>query len=566
MRSMLPHKTSVPPPKGDRANQDTHRDAFAPQIVHDVLAAPGRPLGRERREWFEPRFGHDFSRVRVHDDAQAARSADSVGAQAYAVGEHIVLGDTPSGNPREDRILAHELAHTIQQRNAGVPPGHLPIGSINSPGEDAARRATEAAMSGETRAILMPRGEAMLQRQPKPDAKPEAGKGDENATDGGAKKDDDDEPTPWLTLQGQGFLQFSQVYTVPAPPPWLLGGQLGANVQFHSGKTGFELGLFCQYGRVMKWNSQVTAGGDQYQAVVQPSWVVVNSGKWQVALFGQGGGGVTSSSDPMVAGKQFSLTTGSQVTYEIFSHDRFKLQGGASAAVGEQWSKGPGAGSYSGSDTWQISTGLQLSFDLIKRKKPPPPPENVTVPVPAPEQPKAEPGPPKKNDQDAGKKPDDAPKKDPGNVDKPANQPPASPPLPVDGRIFFTLDRPLERAPSDHDVLQRGLGDDLPALKTRTQSTLAADPNARVMFLGFASVDGPDAGYNCRLGLRRAQWLRQQIVAPAGQVAVDAGASSGSCASDQAGATSFGSTRAADTKSEDERRLDRYGIVHFFRP
>jgi hypothetical protein len=412
----------------------------------------------------------------------------------------------------------------------------------------------------------MPSGEAMLQRQPKPEAKPETGKGDPNAAEGGTKKDDDDDPTPWLTLQGQGFLQFSQVYTVPAPPPWLLGGQLGANFQFHAGKTGFELGLYGQYGRVMRWNSQVTAGGDQYQAVVQPSWVVVNSGKWQVALFGQGGGGVTSSSDKTVAGSQVSLTGGAQATYEIFSHDRFKLQGAASAAVGKQWSKTPADSSYSGSDTWQVSAGLQLSFDVVKRSKPSPPPENTTVPIPVPEQPKTEPDATKKGDPDSAKKPPEGPKKDPGNVDKPSNQPPAPPPLPVDGRIFFMLDRPLERAPADNDVLQRGLGNDLTALKTQVGSTLAADPNARVMFMGFASVDGPGPAYNCDLGLRRAKWLRQKIAASASQVGVDTSAASGSCASDQPGAVSFGATRAADTKSEDERQLDRYGVVHFFRP
>ncbi len=406
----------------------------------------------------------------------------------------------------------------------------------------------------------------MLQRQPKPDAKPETGKGDQNATDGGAKKDDNDDPTPWLTLQGQGFLQFSQVYTMPKPPPWLLGGQLGANFQFHAGKTGFELGLFGQYGRVMRWNSQVTAGGDQFQAVVQPSWVIVNSGKWQVALFGQGGAGTTLSSDKTVAGKQLSLTGGGQVTYEIFSHDRFKLQGAASAAGGAQWSKAPGDSSYSGSDTWQVAAGVQLSFDVVKRSKPPPPPENVTVPIPVPEEPKTDPDPAKKGDPDSTKKPADGPKKDPGNVDKPPGQPTAPPPLPVDGRIFFTVDRPLERAPADNDVLQRGLGTDVSALKTQVGSTLAADPNARVMFMGFASVDGPGPGYNCDLGLRRAKWLRQKIAASAGQVGIDANSAGGACAREEPGAISFGDKRAADTKSEDERQLDRYGVVHFFRP
>lgn len=65
----------------------------------------------------EQRFGHDFSRVRVHADAQAARSADEVQAQAYTVGQHIVFGaghfDPTSASGR--RLLAHELSHTLQQ-------------------------------------------------------------------------------------------------------------------------------------------------------------------------------------------------------------------------------------------------------------------------------------------------------------------------------------------------------------------------------------------------------------------------------------------------------------------
>ncbi len=570
MRTTLPHEAPSARPQNAPASRGVATKPCAPLGVHEVLATPGRPLAPEPRQRFESRFGHDFTQVRLHDDAQAAGSADRVGALAYAVGRHVVMGRTASEKTAagDDRILAHELAHTLQQRNAGAPPRNLPIGEIDSPGERAARDATDAALSGGGRTPAALSGGAVLQRQPKPDATPDqTTDNDQSGKDAGASKDDDDEPTPWLTLQGQGFAQFSQVYTTPKPPPWLLGGQLGANIQFHAGKKGFELGLFGQYGRVMRWDSHVMAGGDQFQAVVQPSWVIVNSGKWQVAIFGQGSGGATTSTDPMVAGKQFSLTGGGQVTYEIFSHDRFKLQGAASAAGGAQWSRAPSDSSYSPSGTWQVSAGVQLSFDAVKRSKPapPPPPENITVPIPDPEPAPKDPPKPKPDDPDSAKKAPDGPVKDSGDATKPAGQPPMPPPLPVDGRIFFLLDRPLPGAPAENNVLQSGLGDEVPATKQRVQSALAGDPKARVMFLGFASMDGPDAGYNCRLGLRRAQWLRTRMEAPAGQVALDAGAAAGACDTDQAGAVSFGSTRAADTKSEEERRLDRFGVVHFFR-
>ncbi|HEY9238566.1 MAG TPA: DUF4157 domain-containing protein, partial [Burkholderiaceae bacterium] len=64
---------------------------MVPRLVQDVLASPGRPLEPATRNWMEPRFGSDFSRVRVHDDGRAAESARAVGALAYAVGSHVVF-------------------------------------------------------------------------------------------------------------------------------------------------------------------------------------------------------------------------------------------------------------------------------------------------------------------------------------------------------------------------------------------------------------------------------------------------------------------------------------------
>jgi hypothetical protein len=91
----------------------------APPIVHDVLRSPGQPLDAATRAFMEPRFGHDFSRVRIHTDARAAESATAVGAKAYTVGNHLVFGlrqfspVTESGR----RLLGHELTHVIQQKS-----------------------------------------------------------------------------------------------------------------------------------------------------------------------------------------------------------------------------------------------------------------------------------------------------------------------------------------------------------------------------------------------------------------------------------------------------------------
>lgn len=91
----------------------------APPMVHDVVNSPGRPLDSAARTFFEPRFGHDFSNVRVHTDGQAAESAQAVGALAYTLGDHMVFGQGryQSGTSAGRELLAHELTHVLQQNN-----------------------------------------------------------------------------------------------------------------------------------------------------------------------------------------------------------------------------------------------------------------------------------------------------------------------------------------------------------------------------------------------------------------------------------------------------------------
>ena len=95
--------------------------AAVPASVDRAVASPGRPLEPALREDMERHFGHDFSRVRVHSDAEAGRSVQDVAAEAYTVGRDIVFGpgrlapETPQGR----RLMAHELTHVVQQ--AGGP-------------------------------------------------------------------------------------------------------------------------------------------------------------------------------------------------------------------------------------------------------------------------------------------------------------------------------------------------------------------------------------------------------------------------------------------------------------
>jgi len=85
----------------------------------------GQPLDDTTRSFMESRFHHDFSQVRVHTNSLAEKSAEGLDANAYAVGNHIVFGagryrpQTTGGN----RLLAHELAHVVQQRQGGAMPG-----------------------------------------------------------------------------------------------------------------------------------------------------------------------------------------------------------------------------------------------------------------------------------------------------------------------------------------------------------------------------------------------------------------------------------------------------------
>jgi hypothetical protein len=83
---------------------------------HGTVESPGVPLDADTRRFFEPRFGHDFSRVRVHHGESAGNSADAFDARAYTTGSHIVFGrgEYQPHSSEGRRLLAHELAHVIE--------------------------------------------------------------------------------------------------------------------------------------------------------------------------------------------------------------------------------------------------------------------------------------------------------------------------------------------------------------------------------------------------------------------------------------------------------------------
>jgi hypothetical protein len=136
---------------------------FAPPIVHEVVNSTGEPLDRATREFFEPRFGYDFSRVRVHNDAKAAESTRAIRALGYTVGHSVTFAPgrycPATGEGRH--LIAHELAHVVQQDRC-----------TRLASSDGAR-STEAPVDISSRAVAAPKPSAsaaslVVARQPDP--------------------------------------------------------------------------------------------------------------------------------------------------------------------------------------------------------------------------------------------------------------------------------------------------------------------------------------------------------------------------------------------------------------
>jgi hypothetical protein len=124
--------------------------AAQPAWVADArLSSGGFALPAPLRAVMEPAFGCDFGHVRLHDDAQSHQATREVDAHAFTLGSHIhfARGQFSAGSPRATHLLAHELAHTVQQRHAAAPGGApLEIDRPDSPQEREADHAAERVM------------------------------------------------------------------------------------------------------------------------------------------------------------------------------------------------------------------------------------------------------------------------------------------------------------------------------------------------------------------------------------------------------------------------------------
>lgn len=161
-RDQASHRVRVPnQPRRERAVPGIEGDLLALQraagnsaVSRALMAvsmneAPGpgssAPLDPDTRAFMELRFGEEFRRVRIHADSRAAKSADAWRARAYTIGEHIVFaaGEFAPRTGMGRALLAHELAHVVQQRRGGPSPFSPPATGLEQDAATAARAAAE---------------------------------------------------------------------------------------------------------------------------------------------------------------------------------------------------------------------------------------------------------------------------------------------------------------------------------------------------------------------------------------------------------------------------------------
>lgn len=99
-----------------RSDRDTTMPSRTESYI-DSLSGGGAPLSRSEAQYFEPRFGHSFSKIRVHTGESADRAANSINARAFTLGNNIAFarGEYDFSSVSGRKLMAHELAHTLQQ-------------------------------------------------------------------------------------------------------------------------------------------------------------------------------------------------------------------------------------------------------------------------------------------------------------------------------------------------------------------------------------------------------------------------------------------------------------------
>jgi hypothetical protein len=125
-------------------------DTAAESLGH-ASASPGVALPSDLRERFEATLHTDLSGVRIHTDGSAAAAAAAFGAHAFAHGQDVYFaaGQYRPGSAAGDHLIAHEVAHTVQQRVAAAAPQYqLEVSEPGDAHEHDADRAADAMVAG----------------------------------------------------------------------------------------------------------------------------------------------------------------------------------------------------------------------------------------------------------------------------------------------------------------------------------------------------------------------------------------------------------------------------------
>ena len=120
----------------------------------------GNPLPDPIRAFMEPRFGTDFSQVRVHTDRNAVQLNQAFGARAFTQGNHIYYG--ASSSPENDALTAHELTHVLQQTGDQSPTASATPQTTTA--QPAIQRAIELRPPGRGEASAFERRQELIDR------------------------------------------------------------------------------------------------------------------------------------------------------------------------------------------------------------------------------------------------------------------------------------------------------------------------------------------------------------------------------------------------------------------
>jgi hypothetical protein len=165
----------------ERTTAKRTEPGVAPAVVHEVLRSPGQQLDVSVRSSMEAKMGHDFRNIRIHSGRLASQSAQAVNARAYTVGGHIAFNENEFAPESTEgaHLLAHELAHTIQNGSASFAEaaGPIEIGRKDDPLEQQARDMagrTFQSEGGSRKSVIGVDSARSLRREPRtPDPQPD---------------------------------------------------------------------------------------------------------------------------------------------------------------------------------------------------------------------------------------------------------------------------------------------------------------------------------------------------------------------------------------------------------